>query len=47
MTLPGTLTILAAAANGLLAGLSLEVALVKRPDRPGRVRGVRARSGSR
>jgi hypothetical protein len=33
MTLPGTLTILAAAANGLLAGLSLEVALVKLPAR--------------
>jgi hypothetical protein len=33
MTLPGTLTVLAAAANGLLAGLSLEVALVKLPSR--------------
>src|SRR6185437_7970339 len=32
-TLPGTLTVLAAAANGLLAGLSLEVALVKLPAR--------------
>ena len=33
MTLPGTLTVLAAAASGLLAGLSLEVALVKLPSR--------------
>jgi hypothetical protein len=33
MTLPGILTVLAAAANGLLAGLSLEVALVKLPSR--------------
>ncbi len=33
MTLPGTLTVLAAAANGLLAGLSFEVALVKLPSR--------------
>ncbi len=33
MTLSGTLTLLAAAANGLLAGLSLEVALVKLPSR--------------
>ena len=33
MTLPGSLTVLAAAANGLLAGLSLEVALVKLPAR--------------
>ena len=32
-TLPGTLTVLAAATNGLLAGLSLEVALVKLPAR--------------
>ena len=33
MTVPSTLTILATAANGLLAGLSLEVALVKLPTR--------------
>jgi hypothetical protein len=33
VTVAGTLTILAAAANGLLAGLSLEVALVKLPAR--------------
>jgi len=33
MILPDTLTVLAAAANGLLAGLSLEVALVKLPAR--------------
>jgi len=33
MTLPGTLTVLATGANGLLAGLSVEVALVKLPSR--------------
>lgn len=33
MTPSGTLTLLAAAANGLLAGLSMEVALVKLPSR--------------